>query len=501
MYKDILDKAFAKCYGSDFVFRDKGDIEVISPVNGESIAFIKKTSNKKILEVIAKSKKAFLKWRSVQAPVRGELIRLFGQELRLEKENLAKIITLESGKILQEALGEVQEIIDICDFAVGLSRQLYGLTMGSERSGHRLQEQWHPLGIVGVITAFNFPAAVFGWNAALAIICGNSLVWKPSEQTPLTSAYLLEIFNLVLKKFNQAPDNLIQIVIGDKKTAVSLAENKNIALVSATGSCNMGRAIAPIVAARLGKYLLELGGNNAMIVSNHADLDLAKRAVVFSAVGTCGQRCTTLRRLFVHKDIYLQFVAQLKSTYEKITIGSPFDEKVLVGPLINKTAYSSMQKALQIAKKQGGIITGGEVKDLDKKSYYISPAIVEINSQTEIVKEETFAPILYVIQYDDLEQAIQMQNDVAQGLSSSIFTDNIQEAEIFMSAMGSDCGLVNINIGPSGAEIGGAFGGEKDTGGGRESGSDAWKNYMRRSTNTINFSKELPLAQGIEFDV
>ena len=448
-------------------------------------------------------KKNFLEWRTIPAPKRGELIRLFGEELRANKQALGELVTLECGKILQEGLGEIQEMIDICEFAVGLSRQLYGLTMPSERPGHRMMETWHPLGVVGVISAFNFPVAVWAWNFALAVVCGNPVIWKPSEKTPITALACHKLFEKVVKEFGEAPTGLSQVVIGDKEIGDILVESKDVALVSATGSTRMGKEVAPKVASRLGRYLLELGGNNAMVVTDSADLDMAVRAIVFSAVGTAGQRCTSLRRLIVHESIYNQLVPAVKKAYKTLTIGNPLEDGNIIGPLMDKDSYDQMQKMLAKAKELAISVEGGERVLADKfaDGYYVNPAIVEMDEQNDCVKTETFAPILYVMSYSNFEDALDMHNDVPQGLSSCIFTNNVQEAETFLSAKGSDCGIANVNIGPSGAEIGGAFGGEKETGGGRESGSDAWRNYMRRATNTINYSTELPLAQGIKFDI
>ena len=438
-------------------------------------------------------------WREVPAPKRGEVIRIFGNKLRERLDELGKGVTLESKKIFVEGVGEVQEVIDMCDFAVGLSRQLYGKTMPSERTNHRLQEIWNPLGVVGVITAFNFPVAPWGWNFCLAIVCGNSVVWKPSPKTMKVSYLCKEVWDESCKEYGEQIENLLQIVDGDEYPAKWMAQDDRISLLSATGSTQMGKELAPLVSARLGKGLYELGGNNAMIVSEHANLDLAKRAIVFSAVGTCGQRCTTLRRLIVHESKYDELLEALKKSYSSLPIGDPIKRENLVGPLINQEALDRMQNVLNECREQGYTVHGGEpLTDLGEG--FVKPAIVEVPEQCDIVRTETFAPILYTMKYTELDEAIAIQNDVPQGLSSCIFTDNVQEAETFISAVGSDCGIVNINIGPSGAEIGGAFGGEKDTGGGRESGSDAWKQYMRRSTVTTNYGKDLPLAQGISFD-
>jgi aldehyde dehydrogenase (NAD+) len=439
----------------------------------------------------------------VPAPRRGELVRLFGEELRAAKDAPGKLVSLETGKIAEEGSGEVQEMIDICDFAAGLSRQLYGLTIASERPGHRMMETWHPLSAVGVITAFNFPVAVWSWNAALAFVCGDPVVWKPSEKTPLTAIACQALFEKAMRRFGDAPDGLCTTVFGGREVGERLASDRRLGLISATGSCRMGRALAPVVAARMARCLLELGGNNGMIVAPSADLDLAVRAITFAAVGTAGQRCTTLRRLIVHESIKDQLVSRLQRAYASVRAGNPLEAGTLVGPLIDKRAFEAMQAALAAAHQQGGRIFGGKrvFADQHPDAFYVTPAIVEMPGQTEIVREETFAPILYVMSYRTLEEAIRLHNDVPQGLASSIFTTDLREAEIFMSVAGSDCGIVNVNIGPSGAEIGGAFGGEKDTGGGRESGSDAWKAYMRRATTTVNYSRALPLAQGIKFEI
>jgi len=451
--------------------------------------------------VIQESVSAQKWWQSVPAPSRGELIRNFANALRQQKDILANQIVFDSKKILSEANGEVQEMIDICDFAVGLSRQLYGITMPSERSNHRMQEIWQPFGVVGVISAFNFPMAVWAWNHALAIVCGNSVVWKPSPKAEGCALKCKILWDEVCIDINMPEaKSLLRVILGGNEISNWLAEDRRISLLSATGSTEMGKALAPKVAKRLGRGLYELGGNNAMIVTPHANLELAKRAIVFSAVGTCGQRCTTLRRLIVHRDIFDSLINDLIKIYDKLPIGDPLDPKTLVGPLISIDSVLKMQDVLNQCRLKGYHVHGGEpLPHID--NCCVKPAIVLIHEQCELVKQETFAPILYVMQYNDLEEAIALQNDVTQGLSSCIFTDNLQEAEIFISSIGSDCGIANINIGPSGAEIGGAFGGEKDTGGGRESGSDSWKQYMRRVTITTNYGKDLPLAQGIKFDI
>ena len=434
------------------------------------------------------------KWRLLPAPARGEFIRQFGEALRKRKDEVAKQVTLEAKKIISEGEGEVQEIIDMCDFATGLSRQLYGLTMPSERPDHRLQEIWQPLGVVGCVTAFNFPVAVFGWNFCLAAVCGNSIIWKPSPHTEGCAKLMKEIWDGV------APDysDLVLIEFGGNDAAVNLAKNEKVALFSATGSCEMGKALAPIVAKRLGRNLLELGGNNAGIICPSADMELAVKGVTFSAAGTTGQRCTSLRRLFVQENIYDNFLRDLKSSFDSLVIGDPFNRKTQVGPLISENSYEQMHSKLQSCKQKSLSVHGGE--RIDGDGVFVKPAIVETNDHIDEMNEETFAPILYVMKYTKLKDAIALQNSVKQGLSSCIFTNDFRESELFLSSEGSDCGIANVNIGTSGAEIGGAFGGEKDTGGGRESGSDSWKAYMRRITATVNFGSELPLAQGVEFD-
>ncbi len=482
---------------------DHGHHIVHSPVDGARIGAVAFDDATSIETKIAQSAEAFRAWRDVPAPRRGELVRLFGEELRAHKDALGRLVTLEAGKILQEGLGEVQEMIDICDFAVGLSRQIYGLTIASERPGHRMMETWHPAGPVAVISAFNFPVAVWAWNAALALVCGDGVIWKPSEKTPLTALATHALFERAVKRFGDAPAHLCQVVLGLREAGEALAKDKRIPVVSATGSTRMGRELAPVVAARFGKSILELGGNNAMIVAPSAKLDLALRAILFAAVGTAGQRCTSLRRLFVHDSLYDTLVPQLKKAYAGLPIGDPLAAGTLVGPLIDKHAFDNMERALAAVKAEGGSVTGGGRALADKfpNAHYAHPAIVEIADQTPTVCHETFAPILYVMRYSNFEDALAKQNAVPQGLSSCIFTLDLQEAERFLGASGSDCGIANVNIGPSGAEIGGAFGGEKETGGGRESGSDSWKAYMRRQTATINYSNALPLAQGIEFGI
>ncbi len=480
-----------------------GTLKVFSPIDGREIGRVTPDTAKTLDAKISRARKAFLQWRSVPAPKRGELIRLFGETLREHKEDLGKLVTLECGKILTEGLGEVQEMIDICDFAVGLSRQLYGLTIASERPGHKMQENWHPAGVVGVISAFNFPVAVWCWNFALAIVCGDSVVWKPSEKTPLTALACQALFEKTLERYEDAPAGLSEVVIGLRDIGEKLVDDKRVPVVSATGSTRMGREVAPRVAARFGKCILELGGNNAMILSNTANLDLALMATVFGAVGTAGQRCTSQRRLIAHKDVADKFVARVKKACGSVRIGNPLDKNTLLGPLIDKQAFDNMQAALKKAKAAGGKVSGGE-RVLAKEypdAYYVTPAVVEMPKQADVVQHETFAPILYVMKYAKFDDALAMHNDVPQGLSSCIFTNDLREAELFTSCTGSDCGIANVNLGTSGAEIGGAFGGEKETGGGRESGSDAWKSYMRRSTNTVNYSSVLPLAQGVQFDL
>jgi aldehyde dehydrogenase (NAD+) len=496
---DLLDSL-----GADLTPYRGNDLQISTPINGEMLAALRVDTSAQVSDKIARAHAAFLQWRMVPVPRRGELIRLFGEELRAHKERLGRLVTFESGKILQEGLGEVQEMIDICDFAVGLSRQLYGLTIASERPGHRMMETWHPLGVVGVISAFNFPVAVWSWNAALAFVCGDSVVWKPSEKTPLTAIAVQALFGNALAHFgDDAPAGLSQLVIGGAGAGQALVDDAHVALISATGSTHMGRAVAQRCAQRLARTILELGGNNAMIVTPSADLELATRAIVFSAAGTAGQRCTTLRRLFVHDDVYEQLVPRLRKIYASLPVGNPFDQQTLVGPLIDAAAGSAMQAALAEASEQGGTVLGGEQVQISgcEGGCYMRPALVEMPAQSAIMQRETFAPILFVVRYRTLEEAIAANNAVAQGLASSIFTSDLREAERFLSCEGSDCGIANVNIGPSGAEIGGAFGGEKETGGGREAGSDAWKAYMRRATNTINYSNALPLAQGIRFEL
>ena len=480
---------------------ENGEIKVFSPIDGTEIGRIGYDRDAVVNAKIALAAEAFQAWRLVPAPKRGELVRLLGEELRAAKEPLGRLVSLECGKILAEGLGEVQEMIDICDFAIGQSRQLYGLTIASERPGHRMMETWHPLGPIGVISAFNFPVAVWAWNFALAIVCGDPVIWKPSEKTPLCALACQNIFARAAARFNDAPEGLMQVVLGGANAGAQLVADTRLPLISATGSCRMGALVGPVVAERFGRSLLELGGNNAMIVTASADLELAVRAILFSAVGTAGQRCTSLRRLIVQDGIAEELTARLKSAYAAIPVGDPLADGTLVGPLIDGAAYEAMKNALATARTEGGTVTGGErlLSNDYPDAYYVRPAIAEMPAQTNVVRAETFAPILYVMRYSDLDAAIHMHNDVAQGLASSIFTNDMREAERFLSSEGSDCGIANVNIGPSGAEIGGAFGGEKETGGGRESGGESWKAYMRRASNTINYSPDLPLAQGINF--
>nr|WP_269713751.1 aldehyde dehydrogenase family protein [Caulobacter sp. NIBR2454] len=480
-----------------------GTLQARSPVTGEAVCKLREHTPAEASAAIDRAHAAYLAWRKVPAPRRGELVRLLGEELRAAKDDLGRLVTLEAGKVTSEGLGEVQEMIDICDYAVGLSRQLFGLTIATERSEHRMMETWHPLGVVGVISAFNFPVAVWSWNAALAFVCGDAVVWKPSEKTPLTALAVQALFDRAAAKFGDAPEGLSTVLIGGKGVGEALVDHPKVPLVSATGSTAMGRQVGPKLAGRFARAILELGGNNAAIVAPSADLDLTLRGVAFSAMGTAGQRCTTLRRLFVHESIYDAFVPRLKAAYGSVSVGDPRTAGTLIGPLIDAAAFHGMQRALEQAKAAGGAVHGGERVSIEGAldGFYVRPAIVEMTEQTEVVRRETFAPILYVMKYRDLDEAIALQNDVPQGLSSSIFTLDMREAERFVSDEGSDCGIANVNLGPSGAEIGGAFGGEKETGGGREAGSDSWKVYMRRATNTVNYGRTLPLAQGVVFDV
>ncbi|REL24840.1 aldehyde dehydrogenase family protein [Rhodohalobacter sp. SW132] len=486
--------------GQTFLEGSSENIVSYTPSDGSEIASVSVTTRKQYDEVVTKSEEAFKTWRMMPAPERGEIVRQIGLKLREYKEPLGKLVSYEMGKIYQEGLGEVQEMIDICDFAVGQSRMMYGKTMHSERPQHRMYEQWHPLGPVGVISAFNFPVAVYSWNAMIAAVCGDTVIWKGSEKTPLCGVAVQNITAEVLKE-NDLPEGIFSLITGAREVGEWLAEDERIPLISATGSIRMGKEVAKTVGARLGKTILELGGNNAIIISKDADLEMTIRAVVFGAVGTAGQRCTSTRRLIIHDSVYDELKERLTTIYENISIGDPLDSGTLVGPLIDKDAVNAMQEALRQVKDEGGsVVCGGDVLE-NLEGHYVKPAICEVENHYEIVQNETFAPILYMMKYSDLDEAISYHNGVRQGLSSSIFTLNMREAETFLSHRGSDCGIANVNIGTSGAEIGGAFGGEKETGGGRESGSDAWKAYMRRQTNTINWGDELPLAQGIEFDV
>jgi len=480
-----------------------GDVHTSSPINGERLSSLAWADASVVDDAVARAHAAFLEWRKVPAPARGALVKRLGELLAEHKDELATLISLEVGKITSEARGEVQEMIDICDFAVGLSRQLYGRTMPSERPGHRLTETWHPLGVVGVISAFNFPAAVWSWNTAIALVCGDPVIWKPSELTPLTSLASHAILAQALAELG-APADLSQVLIGGSDVGQALVDHPGVALLSATGSTRMGRAVGPRVADRFGRSLLELGGNNAAIVTPSADLDLTTRGIVFAAAGTAGQRCTTMRRVIAHSSVIDELTERLVAAYDRLPIGNPMAGGTLVGPLIQRAAYETMDQAIAQASSEGGKLRAGGGRVLDDRApnaYYARPAIVRIDEQTSVVAQETFAPLLYVMPYDDFDEAIALNNAVPQGLSSSVFTNDQAEAERFLSAEGSDCGIVNVNIGTSGAEIGGAFGGEKETGGGRESGSDAWRAYMRRATNTVNFSGELPLAQGVNFTV
>lgn len=477
---------------------------IYSPIDGSFLANVHLANANDYEIVVEKAQKAFVEWRQVPAPKRGEIIRQVGNKLREYKDALGNLVTLEMGKSLQEGLGEVQEMIDICDFAVGLSRQLHGFTMHSERPLHRMYEQYHPLGIVGIISAFNFPVAVWSWNAMLAAICGDVCIWKPSEKTPLTALACQQILQDVLKE-NNISEGVFSVIIGDAEIGQLMSQDKRVPLVSATGSTRMGKKVGETVGARLGKTILELGGNNALIITENADLDLALNAVVFGAVGTCGQRCTSTRRLIVHEQVFEEVKIRLVNAYQKLTVGNPLNQQNLIGPLIDKDAVQQFVQALENIQGEGGkLLVGGKVLDIQgvENGNYVSPAIVEAENHYKMVQEETFAPILYLLKYSgEVENALTQQNNVVQGLSSAIFSTNIQQTETFLAHWGSDCGIANVNIGTSGAEIGGAFGGEKETGGGRESGSDAWKAYMRRQTNTINYSKELPLAQGIKFEI
>ncbi len=500
---EIEPQNLGSAYGHYWVNSSGEYLSSTSPVDSSIVAQAQLADDKAYEEVIKQAQEAFVSWRQLPAPQRGEIVRQLGNELRTNKESLGTLVSFEMGKSLQEGLGEVQEMIDICDFAVGLSRQLYGFTMHSERASHRMYEQWHPLGIVGIISAFNFPVAVWSWNAALAWVCGDVCVWKPSEKAPISAIACQKIAQKVFKK-NGIHPGVSGLLVGDAEIGKKMAADARVPLVSATGSTRMGKAVGEVVGARLGKTILELGGNNAIIISKHADLNIVIPGAVFGAVGTAGQRCTSTRRLLIHEDIYEEVKEKIKNAYGQLKIGNPLDETNHVGPLIDKDAVKMYEEAIKKVKHEGGkavidgaVLSGGEYKS----GCYVKPAIFEVKNSYKIVCNETFAPILYLIKYSTIEQAINMQNAVPQGLSSAIMTTNIRESELFLSCAGSDCGIANVNIGTSGAEIGGAFGGEKETGGGRESGSDAWKAYMRRQTNTINFSTKLPLAQGIKFDL
>jgi acyl-CoA reductase-like NAD-dependent aldehyde dehydrogenase len=498
--RDLARKSLMACGASPDL---DGPPSQASPINGRAVSGLEWATAEDASKAIDAAHEAFLQWRMAPAPLRGAVVKRLGQLIAEHKKHLAMLVSIEVGKITSEALGEIQEMVDICDFAVGLSRQLYGRTMASERPGHRLMETWHPLGVVGVISAFNFPAAVWSWNTAIALVCGDTVVWKPSETTPLTSIACASLLERALLEFGHPPA-VSRLVLGGSEVGQAVAQNDLVRLVSATGSTQMGRAVAPVVAARFGRLLLELGGNNAAIVTPTADVDLAIRGIVFAAAGTAGQRCTTMRRVIAHRSVVEELGARLGAIYDKLPIGDPLHPETLVGPLINGRAWSAMSSALQDAAREGGqLLTGGErlLEDAAPDAYYARPALVQVEDQSEIVMQETFAPLLYLVPYDDFDEALALNNGVPQGLSSSIFTRDQRESERFMAADGSDCGIVNVNIGTSGAEIGGAFGGEKETGGGRESGSDAWRSYMRRATNTINYSSELPLAQGVNFDV
>lgn len=484
-------------YAGEWIEATGETVEVTNPATGGSIATVTMGSAKDYEEVVASSVDTFARWRRLPPPKRGEYIRLLGNALREKRDALGALVSLENGKIHAEGVGEVQEMIDICDFAVGLSRQLYGKTMASERPDHRMYEQWHPLGPVGIITAFNFPVAVWSWNATVASVCGDTLVWKPSELSPLTAIAVTRIAQEVME--GSGFEGVFNLAVGDGETiGTAMTGDTRLPLISATGSCGMGRIVGPAVARRMGKTILELGGNNAIIVMDDADLDLAVRASLFAAVGTAGQRCTSLRRLLVHRAVSDKVVNRLAEAYGQVKIGDPLDEETLMGPVITEQAIDKMMDSIEMARSQGGeVVTGGN--RIDRDGYFVEPAIVKVPKDASITQEETFAPILWIIEFDTLDEAIEIHNGVTQGLSSAIFTESLKNAEKFLSATGSDCGIANVNIGTSGAEIGGAFGGEKETGGGREAGSDAWKAYMRRQTTTINWGEGLPLAQGIEF--
>ncbi|BBZ05617.1 aldehyde dehydrogenase [Mycolicibacterium chitae] len=499
---DLRDRARAalRSVGADPVLGDLDapGLPASTPITGEILFRVAESTPADAEAAIAQAAQAFTVWRSTPAPVRGALVGRLGELLTEHKSALADLVTIEVGKIGSEALGEVQEMIDVCQFAVGLSRQLYGKTIASERPGHRLMETWHPLGVVGVITAFNFPVAVWAWNTAVALVCGDTVVWKPSELTPLTAIACQALLARAAAEVG-APAEVSRLLLGGRDLGEVLVDDPRVALLSATGSVRMGREVGPRVARRFGRSLLELGGNNAAVVTPAADLDLAVRGIVFAAAGTAGQRCTTLRRLIAHRSVADTLVERIATAYRSLPVGDPFSSDTLVGPLIHETAYRSMVGALEQAAADGGEVLGGERHASPEACYYVSPALVRMPAQTAVVHDETFAPLLYVLTYDTLDEAIALNNAVPQGLSSAIFTTDVREAERFLAADGSDCGIANVNIGTSGAEIGGAFGGEKQTGGGRESGSDSWKAYMRRATNTVNYSSELPLAQGVQF--
>ena len=507
VHEDLVTETAAILGRLGVVLPTSGSLIARSPITGGELARVQAHSKDEVAAIVAKAQAAFETWRSVPAPVRGQLVRELGELLREHKTDLGALVSIEAGKIRSEGLGEVQEMIDICDLAVGLSRQLFGLTIASERPGHRMMEQWHPLGVIGVISAFNFPVAVWSWNSALAFVCGDAVVWKPSEKTLLTALACQALIAEAARRAG-APEAISAVVLGGPEVGEALVDDERVALLSATGSTRMGRAVAPRVAGRFGRLLLELGGNNAAVVAPSADLDLTVRGIVFSAAGTAGQRCTSLRRVIAHSSIVDELVERVTAAYRTLPIGSPLADGTLVGPLVDEAAYEGYVKAIAQAQAEGGVlVTGGERVEIDGApgAFYVTPAIVRMPAQTDVVRSETFAPILYVLAYDEFDSgpgsAMSLHNEVPQGLSSSIFTMNVREAEQFTSASGSDCGIANVNIGPSGAEIGGAFGGEKETGGGRESGSDAWKAYMRRATNTVNYSSALPLAQGIDFNL
>jgi aldehyde dehydrogenase (NAD+) len=480
-----------------------GGHPVRSPIDGAVLTHVAFDDAREIGAKVSAACHAFAAWRTTPAPRRGELVRLLGEELRAAKPDLAALVTLEAGKIASEAAGEVQEMIDICDFAVGLSRQLHGLTIASERPGHAMRETWHPLGPVAVISAFNFPVAVWAWNACLALVCGDPVIWKPSEKTPLTALATHAILQRALARFEDAPEGLACVVQGGRDAGERLARDPRIALVSATGSTRMGKAVAPLVAERFGRSILELGGNNAMIVAPSADLTLTLRAIVFSAAGTAGQRCTSLRRLIVHESLVDKVADAVDAAFQRLPVGDPREAKTLLGPLIDRPAYEAFVEAMNQVRAEGGTVSGGErlLIDAHPDAFYVRPALARLPAASAGMRRETFAPLLHVVPYTDFDEAVAIQNDVPQGLSSCVMTNDVREAEGFLSAAGSDCGIANVNIGPSGAEIGGAFGGEKETGGGRESGSDSWKQYMRRQTATVNYSGALPLAQGVRFDL